>query len=434
VYDVLKVLHFFNAFYLLDFSINEHTMESIQRKKLLSRLTVTWLLYGATFVFTLITLASTAFPALVLRMMGGFEDNVGINPLEPGFYFAPLIIVNLSLLFLGILHHKNKLPNLLKRTIRFIFNFELSATATFFIILILIGFYLVFSVGELFNGEYFPDWDFRAKERHENYDPMVIGDYGIGKHIGIFFNWIGLQIFGADKASPLIASVFLIVLTYFLTAKLAKKRFAGILAMVIVASSGLFRFYDTSVTYPNYWLTFYLFSIYLLLKKWQFSPFAFILSVMSKGLSAIFFPTTIFFIYNMNISKRKKLKLLTPYGVIVIIVTVVFLNGFNFGPDEIPYTEFKNNAFWGGFGELNAALRNDPLVLLFLPSLIVGLFLVSKKGILHANSITFLILTLLVTPAILVAFSDHHNIMYRMMPIIPVFAIGVGLLFSKRLT
>jgi len=86
----------------------------------------------------------------------------------------------------------------------------------------------------------------------------------------------------------------------------------------------------------------------------------------------------------------------------------------------------------GGFGEPNAALRNDPLVLLFLPSLIVGLFLVSKKGILHADSITFLILTLLVTPAILVAFSDHHNVMYRMMPIIPIFAIGVGLIFSKR--
>ena len=434
MYDVLKVLHFFNTFYLVNFTINEHTMQSVQRNKVLSSMTITWLLYGVTFVFTFITLASTAFPALVLRMMGGLEDNVGINPLEPGFYFVPLIIVNLSLLFLGILYHKKKLPNLLKRSIKFIFNFELSSTTAFFIILILIGFYLVFTVGELFNGEYFPDWNFRGKERLENYDPMVIGDYGIGKHIGIFFNWAGTQIFGIDKAAPLLTSVFLIVLTYFLTAKLAKKRFAGILAMVIVASSGLFRFYDTSVSYPNYWITFYLLSIYLLLTKWQFSPFAYILSLMSKGLSAIFLPASVFFIYNMNISKRKKLKLIIPYGVIAIVGAVVILNGFNFGPDDVPYKEFKNNAFWGGFGELNAALRHDPLVLLFLPALIVGLFLVSKKGILHANSITFLILILLFTPAIVVAFSDHHNIMYRMMPIIPVFAIGVGLLFSKRST
>ncbi len=188
-------------------------MEIVQRKKVLTRMTITWLLYGATFVVSILSLASTAFPALVLRMMGGFENNAGINPLEPGFYFAPLIILNLSLLFLGILHHKKKLPNLLNRSIKSIFNFELSATAAFFIILILIGFYLVFTVEELFNGEYFPDWAFRGEEMLENYDPMVIGEPGIGKHITIFFNWAGLQIFGNLKVVPLISSVFLVVLT-----------------------------------------------------------------------------------------------------------------------------------------------------------------------------------------------------------------------------
>jgi len=155
---------------------------------------------------------------------------------------------------------------------------------------------------------------------------------------------------------------------------------------------------------------------------------------MSKGLSAMFFPASVFFIYNMNIPKSKKLKLLASYGALAIIGAVLVLSGFNFGPGEVAYTEFKPNAFWGGFGELNAALRNDPLVLLFLPSLITGLFLVSKKGILHADSITFMILVLLVFPTILVAFSEHHNVMFRMIPIIPVFAIGVGLLFSKRPT
>ncbi len=409
-------------------------MESVQRKKVFSRISITWLLYGATFVVSIISLASVAFPALVLRMLGGFEDNVGINPLEPGFYFVPLITVNLSLLCLGFLYHKEKLPNLLKRSIKFIFNFELSATAAFFIILILIGLYLVFTVEELFNGEYFPDWAARGQENVENYDPMVIGEPGIGKHIAIFFNWAGLQIFGIDKAAPLISSVFLVVMTYFLTAKIAKKRFAGILAMVIMVLSGLFRFYDTSVTYPNYWIAFYLLSIYLLLIKWPFSSISYIISVMSKGLSAMFLPASIFFIYNMNIPRSKKLKLLAPYGALAIIGTVLVLSGFNLGPGEVSYTEFKPNAFWGGFGELNASLRNDPLVLLFLPALIVGLFLISKKGILHADSITFLILVLLLSPAILVAFSNHHNVMFRLIPIIPVFAIGVGLLFSKRPT
>jgi len=298
----------------------------------------------------------------------------------------------------------------------------------------MIGIYLIFTVEELFNGEYFDDYYIRAQERLETYDPMVIGEYGLGKHFGIFFDWAGLQIFWVDKASPLIVSVFLVVITYLLTAQIAKKRFAGILAMAIMISSGLFRFYDTSVAYPNYWIAFYLLSVYFLFKKWPFSPLSYIFSVLSKGLSSIFLPASMFFIYNMNISKTKKLKLLVPYGVIAIIGIVAILSGFNFGPESIPYTEFKYHDFWGGFGELNAALRNDPLVLLFLPSFIGGLFLVSKKGIIHADSITFMIFVMLVYPSFLVAFSDHHNIMYRMIPIIPFFAIGVGLLFSKNST
>ena len=395
---------------------------------------IRWSLYGATLFFSLLSLVSTAFPALVLRMMGGFEDYAGINPFETGFYFIPLITLNLSLLCLVILYHKNKLPKFLTKSIKFIFNFELDSKITFLIITILIGFYFSLTVHELFNGEYFPDYYTRVQERLENYDPMVIGEYGIGKHFGIFFDWAGLQIFGIDKASALLGSVFLLVMTYLVTAQIAKKRFAGILAMLIMISSGLFRFYDTSVEYPNYWIAFYLLSIYLLFKKWPFSPISYIFSVLSKGLSAIFLPCNVFFIYNMNISKNKKLKILAAYGIIAIIGIFFVLSGFNFGPDEIPYTEFKYNSFWGGFGELNAALRNDPLVLLFLPSLIAGLFYVSKKGITHADSIALLILVMLVYPGILVAFSDHHNLMYRMIPIIPFFAIGVGLLFSKSST
>jgi len=409
-------------------------METFNKTQVLAKNAVRWLLYGTTFLFSLLSLVSTAFPALILRMIGGFEDNAGINPFEAGFYFVPLITLNLALLCFGILYHKHKIPKSLKKSIKFIFNFEISAGITFLIITILIGFYLVFTVHELFNGEYFPDYYIRVQEWVENYDPMVIGEYGLGKHFGIFFDWAGLQISGTDKTSPLIGSVFLLIMTYLVTAQIAKKRFAGILAMLIMTFSGLFRFYDTSVEYPNYWIAFYLLSIYLLFKKWPFSPISYIFSVMSKGLSAMFLPCTVFFIYNMNISKNKKLKLFSTYGIITIIGIVVLLGGINLESRNTPFSEFKYHDFWGGFGELNAALRNDPLVLFFLPSLLVGLFFVSKKGVIHADSITFMILVMLIHSALLAGFSDHHNIMYRMVPIISFFAIGVGLIFSKSPT
>jgi len=409
-------------------------MNFFQLNQVLARSVVNWILYGTTFVITSLSLISTAFPALVLRMMGGFTDNAEINPYEPGLYFVPLFVANLSLLFVGILYNKEKLPNFLKKSIKYIFNFEISTRITFLIIIILIGFYLIFTVEELFNREYFPDYYIRVQEWLENYDPIVIGAEGLGAHAGTFLDWAGLQIFGIDKVAAIFSSVFLILMTYLLTAQIAKKRFAGILAMLIMISSGLFRFYDTSVSYPNHWIAFYLLSLYFMYKVWPLSPISYIFSFLSKGLSIMFLPASIFFIYNMKISKKKKLKILTPYVAIVIIGIVIIQSGVNFGPESIPYTDFNYHDFLGGLGALNAALRNDPLVLLFLPSLIVGLFFISKKGTIHADSITFMILIILIHSSLLIAFSDHHNIMYRMMPIIPFFAMGVGLIFSKRPT
>jgi len=185
---------------------------------------VTWLLYGVTFVFTIISLISTAFPALILRMIGGFEDYAGINPFEPGHYFVPLISANLAILCLGILYHKEKLPKLVTRSIKFIFNFELNTSVTIFIIILMIGIYLIFTVEELFNGEYFDDYYIRAQERLETYDPMVIGEYGLGKHFGIFFDWAGLQIFWSRQGVSSYCKCFFGCYNLFINSSNRKKK------------------------------------------------------------------------------------------------------------------------------------------------------------------------------------------------------------------
>jgi len=74
----------------------------------------------------------------------------------------------------------------------------------------------------------------------------------------------------------------------------------------------------------------------------------------------------------------------------------------------------------------------DGLFLLFLLPLTVGLFIASRKGVLHADSIMFFILTMLLYSPFLGAFSYALNLPYRFIPMIIFFAIGVGVLFSKR--
>jgi len=243
---------------------------------------VSLIVFLATISIVLLSLTSVLFPALILRTLGGFDDNVGIDPFEPGSLAYPLLITNFVFLGLGLLYFKNKLPRTITKPIRFIFNYEISSKLAFFIITIIIGTYIVFSVGELFNGQFLPDYHIRTKYFLENFDVTKIGGLGLSLHFQLFLTSSSMHLFGNYKVFPFIASIALLVLTYFFTFEITQKRFAGIIAMLIVLQSTIFLFFDTSVAYPNYWILFYLLSLYLICKKWPLAPISYVLSFLSK--------------------------------------------------------------------------------------------------------------------------------------------------------
>jgi len=66
--------------------------------------------------------------------------------------------------------------------------------------------------------------------------------------------------------------------------------------------------------------------------------------------------------------------------------------------------------------------------------LIVGLFFKSRNGFKEADSITFLILGMILSAVLIPAFSTAINMPYRFIPLVVFFAIGVGVLLSKKVT
>ena len=301
-------------------------MEVKNFKSNLKQNPVSWIVFLATISIVLLSLTSVVFPALILRTLGGFDDNVGIDPFERGSLAYPFMITNFVILALGLLYYKNKLPTIITKSIRFIFNFEVSSKLAFFIITIIIGTYIIFSVGELFNGEFLPDYHIRTKYFLENYDVTKIGGLGLFSHVSFFLTTSSMQLFGNYKVASFIASISLLVLTYFFTFEITQKRFAGIIAMVIVLQSRLFLFFDTSVAYPNFWIVFYLLSLYLICKKWPLAPISYVLSLLTKVLTGMFFPMTLFFIYRSSMVKRKKILVFISYGIIILLGVAIFFS------------------------------------------------------------------------------------------------------------
>jgi hypothetical protein len=376
------------------------------------------------------------FPALLLRSLGGFDDHMGVNPFEMSSWTAKFLIINAIIFGMTILYFKNKLPKLIIKPIKALFNFETSSQITFLVITILIGIYIVLHVGELFNGNFEPDYYGIFKPWLESFtithfhEPSGFND-DIGHYLQLLFETFSMKIFGNYKVIPFIISIILLVLTYLVTSKLSKKRFAGIIATVILLQSGIFVSYDTSVSYTNLWMVFYLLSIYLVYTKWVLSPLTFFAGIFSKGLTLVFFPMTLFFIYRSEIKKRTKLYLVIGYF-ITIAFLFVLLSVTDTHLNPVSEKKFSLHDFWSGFNAFYSAAQLDGLVLIFLLPLIVGLFIISKQHA-HADSIIFFIMTVLFFGPFLSAFSDNQNVPYRYIPLIVFFAIGVGLLLSKRI-
>jgi hypothetical protein len=238
-----------------------------------------------------------------------------------------------------------------------------------------------------------------------------------------------MVLFGNYKVIPFLASISLLLITYFLTKKITQKRFASIIAVIVLLQSNLFLTYDTSVAYSNFWILFYLLSLYLVYRFWPLSPISYLISIPAKALTVAFLPMSIYFILRSNISKKSKI-IVTSSTVIIIVMIGIAATSISLG--EAAQESFDVKEFQMGFTSFSYQLRSDGLVLLFMIPLMIGLFIISKRGIKHGESIMILIAGMLIIAPMLTGFTNQTNQPYRFMPLIVFFAIGVGVLLSKR--
>ena len=393
----------------------------------------------ATFLVTLgivgISVISVIFPALIISNTYEFPND--LEPFETSPWTFPIIISSSSLLALGFLYKNEKLPPHLYSGIKFLLNFEISKKTAIITGIIILGLYIGLSFGELFLDEanqwsdYYvledaldiwpstDHWNVYIKEQNTRYVRMILLD-------------VSQDFFQNIKLLPFIASILVVVFTALITIQISKKRFAGIVSMIILLQSITFTDFDTIAVYENFWVLFYLISIYSIQKKWwHASPFLFILAVFSKAFIVTYFWMNIFYIYRSDIPKRTKYMLFASYGVLIGIIYWIFESGKNIIYDDI--VRFDFNAFLDGFTGWGNNMQLDPLAILCIIPLVIGLFVKSLKGIKQADSILILILgTILAGPLISYVTDFYFILPYRFIPFIVAMAIGIGVFLSKE--
>jgi len=394
---------------------------------------LSYLVFLSTISIVIISLFAIIFPGFFISIY--FPYNVEIVPFEPSIWLIPVSSFSFVFLVLGFVYYKRKLPVQVYKCIQFILNFEISKRITVILGIIIFVFYIGFSVNELSINEegQFPDYGILKTALQiwpsTESDDIYVQEQN-SRYVRMLLLGTSLEIFQNIKILPFVASISLLIVTFFLTYQISHKRFSGIVALLIILQSHTFLFFDTVAVYENFWILFFLISLYLINRKWQLSPILYLLALFSKAFIFVFFLSTIFYIYRARISSRKKIWAMCSYGGVILIILTVFSFGDSVYGDII---NISDSEFFLALNTLGYTLRYDVFIILSLLPVTIGLFFTSRRGFLQADSILVLILaSLLAGPFISMLTGFYFVLPYRFLPLIVFVAIGIGVFLSKK--
>ena len=233
------------------------------------------LILNIVFIFALvmigISLLSVVFPALILTEFGNITTNL-YDKFEIGNNAFVLILGNIIILSLGYVYKKNKITNF-SSFVNKIRDFDISKKQSLIIGIIILVVYAAITSPELTLDEALQWGDYGIlTSALETFPETASGDQIQDEQNSRFVRMILLG-FSQDsldniKILPFISSIILIALVGLTAFEISQKKIAGLIAMLVIIQSYTFLEYDTIAVYENFWVSFFLFSIYTIHKKW----------------------------------------------------------------------------------------------------------------------------------------------------------------------
>ena len=393
-----------------------------------------YLVFFTTLSIVVFSLFAIIFPSFLMTTFYPYTTN--LQPFESSVWLVPIISSNSILLVIGFAYYRKKLPLQIYKGIEFILNFEISKKTALLTGIIILVVYIGFSLPELAIDEatQYDDWGVLESALEvwpsTDSDDIYINEQNT-RYVRMLLLDASSDLFQNIKLLPFVASILLVVVTFFFTYQITQKRFAGIISMVILLQSHTFLYFDTIAVYENFWVLFYVVSLYAINRKWQYSSISYLLSIFSKAFIAVFFLSTLYYICRASISTRKKLYTLASYATSLIVILLVFSFGESIYFDII---NISSSEFFLAFNALGYTLRYDLIIVLSLLPLTLGLFFkFRKENSKKVDSILVLILTALLAGPVISMLTDFYFILpYRFLPLIVFVAVGIGVLLSKK--
>lgn len=391
---------------------------------------VSLFVYAFSNIIILLVAISIIFPALLIRMSSGSDLSIIVDPFEFGALAVPLITSNV-IFFLVYFIVKNN--SNLRTKFKKIIDFDISNKIGLLAVLLIISVYVILSFNETLESEIWPDYSMIVLGQYESWLSSDTLEENLPQyHTKMFFLHSSELLFQNLRIIPFLASISLLFLTYIFTLKITSKPIAGLISVFVLVQSFLFTTFDTTATYANFWILFYLLSIYLIEKSWHTSFISFFVSIFAKPVTLLFLPASLFYIFRSSLTTKQKIMSIIPY---VIIGIVIFIAIFIIFPDSelLPDSTlfFHPTKFISGLTIFSYQLRFDLLILMSLVPLNFLLYKKSLAGHKHAQSLQILLAIIILSGPLLTGLLNFLTNPYRLVSFVVFFAISFGYIFGK---
>ncbi len=186
--------------------------------------------------------------------------------------------------------------------------------------------------------------------------------------------------------------------------------------------------YDTTSTYENFWVFFYLLSLYLIIKNSITSSFAFTITLFLKPITILFLPINFLWIL-LDIQLKNRKKIFLGFAIIIFVVLMAF---FTQNLDYTNNSGFSLEKMFFSFNEISNSLRFDSLLIIVLIPVLVLLYLQSNNFHSRKIFVLFGIFITMISQVLLYGIIDMTIQPYRFVPLIVFISIGFGIIFSKE--
>ena len=268
----------------------------------------------------------------------------------------------------------------------------------------IILFYSIFSIPDIFVEKDYDD----AKGVKLRLEGLSINGYDV--YVRYYLLQVGAMT-GFPKLVPFLESIGVLLMTFVVTVQLAKRNISGLVAVIIVTTSNLFLFYDTSMAYDNSWILFLLLALYFSDRWYGVLPF--VTAVFCKPLSLIYFAS---YMYPL---RKKRL----PFLAVGAIGVFMVLNLYDrFDPTEFVYGIF--DAFYW--------MYSDFYMVIMIPGVMFFLAFMKRYGYKNTMVPFFFMANVIISGGFVEGFTPMLNTAYRYVPLVVFFAIGAGVLLQTK--